>query len=56
MIDKIQQPQMAPKAPAASLDGDNAFLVACIKCAKERLIVDYELVAQATNMSKGGAA
>ena len=54
VTDGINSPKMPPKA-AASTDGDNAFLVVCIKCAKDKLTVDFDSVAHATGMSKGGA-
>jgi hypothetical protein len=44
---------MPPKAEAGS--GSEAFLAACVKCAKAKLEVDFDAVAKATGMSKGGA-
>jgi len=50
---------MPPKA-ADSAGGlgakDGFFLVQCIKNSKEKLVPDYEAVALATGMSKGGAS
>lgn len=44
---------MPPKAEAGA--GSDAFLVACIKCSKAKLEVDFDAVAKATGLSKGGA-
>lgn len=44
---------MPPKAAAGA--GNEAFLATCVKCAFSKLDVDFDLVAKATGMSKGGA-
>lgn len=44
---------MPPKAAAPV--ANEAFLAVCVKCAKSKLDVDFDLVAKATGMSKGGA-
>jgi hypothetical protein len=44
---------MPPKAAAGA--GNEAFLATCVKCAISKLDVDFDLVAKATGMSKGGA-
>jgi hypothetical protein len=53
--DKNAKPKtkMPPKAEAGA--GSDAFLVACIKCSKAKLEVDFDAVAKATGLSKGGA-
>ena len=45
----------APPGPKAIMSND-AFLASCIKYAKDRLVVDFEKVAEDTGMSKGGAS
>jgi hypothetical protein len=48
---------MSPKSDSSLLtERDQLFLVECIKNSKEKLVPDFDLVAQATSMSKKGAA
>jgi hypothetical protein len=48
---------MPPKGdPSLLTERDQFFLVECIKNSKEKLTPDFEAVAQATQMSKGGAS
>lgn len=47
---------MPPKGDTTSLTERELFLIQCIKSSKEKLNLDFEVVAQAANMSKGGAA
>jgi hypothetical protein len=44
-----------PPKPAPKV-GSDSFLIACIKCAKAKLEVDYKEVARVTGMSEGGVA
>jgi hypothetical protein len=48
---------MPPKGdPSLLTERDQVFLVECVKNSKEKLVPDFDLVAQATSMSKKGAA
>jgi hypothetical protein len=48
---------MPPKGDSSLLtERDQLFLIECIKKSKEKLMPDFDLVAQATSMSKKGAA
>ena len=48
---------MPPKGAAGAKVGlsQDEFLAACFKCAKEKILVDYDKLAGLTGMSKGGA-
>lgn len=49
---------MASKAnpsPGKAKLSNEEFLAACIKCAKEKVSVDFDALAKLTGMSSGGA-
>ena len=46
----------ASTAGAKAIMSPDAFLAACIKHAKDRLVVDFDKVAEDIGMSKGGAS
>jgi hypothetical protein len=53
----LSSSSMSPKSDSSLLtERDQLFLVECIKNSKEKLVPDFDLVAQATSMSKKGAA
>ncbi len=47
---------MATKPAANRGVSNEAFLAACIKHAKEKVIVDFDALAKELGLSKGGAA
>lgn len=46
---------MPPKVAPGRAVSNDAFLAACIKHAKDKLVVDFDSLAKELGMSKGGA-